>query len=383
MEFLYPALNGNAGLVALGRWQGRYSHLGETVSDILRNALFRPGEFLSALDLANILFYLFLLSLPLAFYWRRSSLPLLAATLPLLAVNSLSSASAQQDLLHQYSLPIAALLVVASMDGLAADLCQGRLWLTRRLWLCCFWATLCFVVLVKRGYTLGYHLVSTFDEVQPVYNMTRLLPADDRAKHDHVPSLNELSQAQSLIRHIPADAAVLTHNNLAPHISHRPVVKQLGLDATPRSDFAEFNVAFLDRKNPWYGSSHSEAAPQHTAATIEQLKIWAGLVTRGVNLCFAGSPHHDLCPSWPRCRSATKPFSARGAVGLDHDRWPGVSRLWAALPHLPQPSPRDSSWLVRSGTPPVLWALVVGTLGTGLLSCPMPSIPPCLSPWLP
>ena len=272
MEFLYPDLNGNAGLVALGRWQGRYSHLGETVGDILRSALFRPGEFINALDLANILFYLFLLSLPLAFYWRRSSLPLLAATLPLLTVNSLSSTSMQRDLLHQYSLPIAALLVVASMDGLAADLRSGRPWLTRRLWLCCFWASLCFVVLMKRGYTLGYHLVSTFDEVQPVQNMTSVLSTDYRAKHDHVPSLSELSQAQSLIQHIPADAAVLTHNNLAPHVSHRPVVKQLGLDATPESDFAEFNVAFLDRKNPWYSSSHSETAPEHTAATIERLK---------------------------------------------------------------------------------------------------------------
>ena len=265
-------MNGNAGLVALGRWQGRYSHLGESVGDIIRNALFSPGEFLGALDLPNILFYLLLLSLPLAFYWRRSSLPLLAAILPLLAVNILSSAP-QRDLVHQYNLPIAILLVVASMDGLAADLRQqGRLWLTQQLWFCCFWASLCFVVLVNRGHILGYHLVSRFDDVQPVQTMIRFFPAGDRAKYDHVPSLNELSQAQDLIQRIPADAAVLTHNNLAPHVSHRPVVKLLGADAHPLSDFAEFNVAFLDRKNPWYGLSHSATAPQHTAATIQRLK---------------------------------------------------------------------------------------------------------------
>nr|WP_236619803.1 DUF2079 domain-containing protein [Candidatus Synechococcus spongiarum] len=266
-------MNGDAGLIAFGRHQGRYSHLGETVGDVLRNALFSPGEFLGALDWASIIFYLFLLSLPLAFYWRRSSLPLLAATLPLLAINVLSSAP-QRDLIHQYNLPIAVLLVVASMDGLATDLRQGRFWLTQRLLLCCFWASLCFVVLVNRGHTLGYHLISRFDEVQPIQNIIRLIPADDRTKHDHVPSLNQLSQAKDLIQRIPVDADVLTHNNLAPHVSHRSVVKLLGVDTTSRSDFAEFNAAFLDRKNPWYGVSHSATAPQHTAATIERLKIW-------------------------------------------------------------------------------------------------------------
>ena len=85
----------------------------------------------------------------------RSSLPLLAATLPLLAANILSSASTQRDLIHQYSLPLAVLLVVASMDGLAVDLRKGRLWLTGRLPLCYFWAALCFVILVNRGHVLG------------------------------------------------------------------------------------------------------------------------------------------------------------------------------------------------------------------------------------
>ncbi|MCY4174654.1 MAG: DUF2079 domain-containing protein [Cyanobacteria bacterium MAG CAR3_bin_5] len=269
---LYSILNNGGGVAAVIR----YNHLCEGgcegVGHIIRSVLLDPIHLFGALDWASILFYLFLVSLPLAFYWRRSSLPLLAATLPLLAVNILSSLSSQQDLIHQYNLPIAILLVVASMDGLAADLRQGRLWLTQRLWFCCFWASLCFVVLVNRGHILGYHLVSRFDDVQPVETMIRFLPTGDRAKHDHVPSLNELSQAQDLIHRIPADAAVLTHNNLAPHVSHRPVVKLLSADAHPLSDFAEFDVAFLDRKNPWYGLSHSATAPQHTAATIERLK---------------------------------------------------------------------------------------------------------------
>ena len=244
MEVLFPALNGDTGLVALGRHQGRYSHLGESVGDILQNAVFSPGAFLGALDWANIVFYLFLLSLPLAFYWRRSSLPMLAATLPLLAINILSSSLAQKDLAHQYSLPLAVLLVVASMDGLAADLHHGRRWLTRRLWFCFFWAALCWALLNKSA---------------PYF-----LP------RDRYPSVHRLGAGHALIQSIPADAGVLTQNHLAPHVSHRPVVKLLFGDQPLNS--TEFDVALLDRKTPWDGATYRLTTPRHTAAAIEQLK---------------------------------------------------------------------------------------------------------------
>ena len=246
MEFLFPAVNGDAGLMAFGRHQGRYSHLGENVGNILRNALFSPGEFLGALDWANILFYLFLLSLPLAFYWRRSSTPILAATLPLLASNILSSSSAQQDLVHQYNLPIAVLLVVASMDGLTTDLRQSRLWLTRRLWFCTFWAALCFTLLAKRGYSLGYHVITKINQVQPAY---------------------------SLIVQIADNDSVLTHNHLAPHLSQRLVVKLLsGEQSLTAADLDQLDVALLNRHDPRWPTSI-----QHTAAAIEQLQAmqWA------------------------------------------------------------------------------------------------------------
>ena len=239
MEVLFPAVNGDAGLVALGRHQGRYQHLGENVGDILQNALFSPAEFLGALDWANILFYLFLLSLPLAFYWRRSSLPLLAATLPLLAINVFSSSSAQQNVVHQYSLPLAVLLVVASMDGLTADLRQGRLWLTRRLWFYWFWATLSWALLAKPGYFFGLYL-SRVNQVRP---------------------------AHDLIRHISPDAAVLTNSHLYPHLSHRPVVKQLFTEPLSKGELNQLDIALLNRHDPGWASS-----VQNTEATIEQFQ---------------------------------------------------------------------------------------------------------------
>ncbi|MYF21026.1 MAG: DUF2079 domain-containing protein [Synechococcus sp. SB0677_bin_5] len=236
---LYPILNNGNGVAAVSR----YNHLCEGgcegVGPMIRSALLDPVHLLGTLDWANILFYLFLLSLPLVFYWRRSSLPLLAATLPLLTANILSSSSAQRDLTHQYSLPIAILLVVASMDGLVADLRQGRLWLTRRLWFCYFWATLSWALLAKPGYFLDLYL-SRADQAWPAHN---------------------------LIRRIPSDAAVLTNSHLFPHLSHRPMVKQLFTKPLRKEELSQLDTALLNRHDPGWGSNI-----QHTAATIEQLQ---------------------------------------------------------------------------------------------------------------
>lgn len=236
---LYPILNHGAGPAALSRYFHLCKGTCEGVGDILRSTLLDPMVLLSALDWVNILFYLFLLSLPLAFYWRRSSLPFLAATLPLLAANILSSVSAQQDLTHQYNLPIAVLLVVASLDGLTADLRQGRLWLTRRLWFCYFWATLSWALLAKPGYFFGHYL-SRVDQVRP---------------------------AQELIRRIPPDAAVLTNSHLFPHLSHRSMVKQLFTEPLSKEELSHLDIVLLNRHDPSFASN-----VQHTQATIEQLQ---------------------------------------------------------------------------------------------------------------
>ena len=104
------------------------------------------------------------------------------------------SSSAQRDLVHQYSLPLAVLLVVASMEGLTADLRQGRLWLTRRLLLYCFRATLSWALLAKPGYFFDRYR-SRVDQVRP------------RPAHD-------------LTRRIPSDAAVLTKSLRKEELSH-------------------------------------------------------------------------------------------------------------------------------------------------------------------
>ena len=260
MEILFPALNNDHGLMNFGRHQGRYQHLGESVGDIFHNALLTPAEFLGALDWPRIFPYIFFLILPLVFYWRRSSLPMLAATLPLLAINVLSSWPTQKDLIHQYSLPLAVLLVVASMDGLVADMCQDRLWLIRRLWLCYFWATLSWVLLTKTEYFFDHYL-SRVEQVQSVENF---------------------------IQAFPANAAVLTHNYIIPHLSQRPVVKMLSEGFSWESatvetaQYAQLDIALL---NP-HDSTWSKTS-QSTATTIVQLQDmgWSCRLSNQFVLC--------------------------------------------------------------------------------------------------
>ena len=189
---LYPILNDGTGPAALGRYQ----HLGDGVGGILRNAVFSPMDFLGALDWPTIFPYLLALTAPLIIYWRVRSLPMLAAVLPLLAANLLSSLASQRDVTHQYSLPLAVLLVVASIDGLQADRLQRRFFLLQRLWVGYLWAGLCWVQLTNFNYFFDRYWARS-DEIQP---------------------------GQEIIGKIPDDAGVLTYNHLIPQLSQRPVV---------------------------------------------------------------------------------------------------------------------------------------------------------------
>ena len=237
IKIINPIVKDGAALQGVSR----YHHLGDGVGDILQNALFSPAEFLGALDWPDILLYLFLLSLPLGMYWRRSSLPMLIASLPLIVSNMLSDYSTQRNLVQHYSLPLAVLLVVASMDGLTADLRYSRLWLTQRLWAAILWATLCWVLLIKPGYWITFKRV---DQVQTF---------------------------QALIRHIPTDAGVLTHNHYIPHLSQRPIVKLLNeafpMETTTVVQRAQLDVALLNPNDPGWPTN-----VQDTQATIEQLQ---------------------------------------------------------------------------------------------------------------
>ena len=166
-----------------------------------------PIHLLSALDWSTIVPYLLALIAPLFIFWRLRSLPMLVAVLPLLATNLLSSLADQRDLASQYSLPLAVILVVASIDGLRADRLQARFWLLENLSFGYLVAALCWVLLTNFHYFFD-HYQTLSDQIQP---------------------------AQDMISKIPDDAGVLTYNHLIPQLSQRPVI--VGVMALPSGPY--------------------------------------------------------------------------------------------------------------------------------------------------
>jgi uncharacterized membrane protein len=138
-RWLYPLLRGEGPKAAAAA----YGHLGGSVEAIVLNLLTRPQMVLQQVPLLDALVYLLLLAVAVAPFWRRASLATLATGLPLVLANLLSSTSSQRTLIHHYNLPVAVIVVVAAVDGLAVARPQGLPW--RRL----AWAALCWAALAK------------------------------------------------------------------------------------------------------------------------------------------------------------------------------------------------------------------------------------------
>ena len=94
-----------------------------------------------------------ILSLPLDWLWRRSSLPTLLIGSPLLLANLLSASPSYPTLVHHYSLPLELIAVLASIRG-ALPSTSRRGTPTWRL----IWATACWLALTKPRFFTGPYL---------------------------------------------------------------------------------------------------------------------------------------------------------------------------------------------------------------------------------
>jgi uncharacterized membrane protein len=219
----------------------RFAYLGNSVEEIALNLVLKPQLVLSALFTGGNLGYLLLLLLPLGWglSWRHLA-PLVGAV-PTLAMNLLSTVEAQKDLLHQYSLPALPFLLVAAISALSHrhSLVQTPRWIV-------LWAVVGFVVLAKVGY-LG-----------------------DR----YLASLDTWAATRSALAQIQTRGNLLTTAFLAPHLTHRPMVK-LAIPENQAIDLTQFDYALLDSRHPGWNSSpellqHFITRLQHTPQLRQQ-----------------------------------------------------------------------------------------------------------------
>jgi len=211
----------------------RYSYLGSSVLEIIANLFLKPELVLGHLFTLPNLGYLVLLFSPVIWGLSLRYLTPLVVILPTLAMNFLTDLHSQKDLVHQYSLPALPFLLLAVIGTLA----QGGGWLRSQRAII-LWALIAFVALAKFGY-FGSRYLAFLDTWQAT------------------------TEAVALVE---TKGSLLTAAHIAPHLTHRPVVK-LAISSLDTTELGNFDYALLNVRHPGWQST-----PEFTASLVEQLK---------------------------------------------------------------------------------------------------------------
>ena len=237
---------------SIDRHLSRFSYLGNSYPEILQNLILKPWLILGGLFNGTNFGYLCLLILPLAWglvprflvfsppkkleinpNFQGSNYWPLIATLPTLFMNLLASDPGQKDLLHQYSLPILPFLFVIVIHNLKSQ----QTWLSRPRWLI-LWALVCFVALAKWEYFPKRYL-ATWDT---------------------------WSATNAAIAEIKTQGGVLTSAEIAPHVTHRPLVK-LAVNGSENLDLDQFEYVLVNLRHPGW-----ESSPQFLLNLLQKLE---------------------------------------------------------------------------------------------------------------
>jgi uncharacterized membrane protein len=219
-QWIYPLFRNGEGPKAAGRM---FSHLGDNFGAILLTLISRPWLALTHIDLGGSTFYLLVLILPTLPFWRRRSLVILGAAVPLLLVNLNADASSYRTLIHHYSLPLAVLSVTAAIDGLALQPRKAFPWKG------VIWAVALWIALAKPWFFAG-----------PYLNR-----------------VNMVGDANQAIAKLTPEDRVLTTSYLVPQISQRQHVAFAKQSLSKQAFKNQWTVLLLNPKQPGWGSKKS------------------------------------------------------------------------------------------------------------------------------
>ncbi|GBF81045.1 DUF2079 domain-containing protein [Aphanothece sacrum] len=215
-QLIIPSFSGNE-VAAVGR----YSFLGDSVTEIIQNLLFNPGIILNRIFTKVNLEYVILLVAPVIWGLSPNHLTPLVAALPALGLNLLTDYQPQKDLVHQYSLPILPFLLLSVIASLAA----GKGWL-RRPKMIIIWSLIWFLILTKYTYFGSKYL-------------------------EQLDTLSAMREAVTLVLE---QAKVLTSPQIAPHLTHRSLIKLAIKEAEP-INIESFDSILLNRRYPSWDNS--------------------------------------------------------------------------------------------------------------------------------
>ena len=252
-QVIIPLFNDGEGHDAVGR----YSYLGSSVLEVAKNVLLRPDLVLGKVFSLDTAIYLLLVAVPLIWWLLAGRLGALVATAPAIALNVLSMADQQRDLVHQYSLPVVPFLIVAAIAGIQHSFVSPEpggvwRWLAQRSpvwwgrlktgvqggWVPLAWAVVCFLALAKFGY---------FGSI-------------------YVDQLDTWPAAREAIAQIETKGGVLTTAELAPQLAHRETIRQIEAGIEP--DWDQYTYVLLNLRHP--GQEATLEFSQDLQSTLDQ-----------------------------------------------------------------------------------------------------------------
>lgn len=228
-NLIYPKLNqGGESIMAISR----YSYLGNSLNEIFFTLITNPLVILSKVDWLGGLFYLIILLLPFIFFLTKKSLITISASIPLLITNILSESFSQRTLIHHYSLPIAVILIVASIESIS-EFKTNKIAINKTF----VWALLCWGLLAKPWFFFGPYL-SRISSITPSYEAFKLISNED---------------------------SVLTTSYLAPHLTQRININ-FPRDLSSLETINQYDVILLNPMDPgWASDQNTQKAYLHKA----------------------------------------------------------------------------------------------------------------------
>lgn len=205
-QFLIPSFSGSEAAAI-----SRYSYLGTSVVGVIINLFIQPQRIFKVLFSWDNFKYILVLFLPVIWGIRPSQMGYLLPAAPAFLLNLLADYQPQKDIVFQYSIPIVPFLMLAIIHTLAA---WGGWIKNRRIII--VWSLVFFLLLARWSYFITKYL----------------------------PQMKTWQATKDAIARVPAQAAVLTDNNIVPQLSHRPIIQRVtikNLDNLMQYDCVLFN----------------------------------------------------------------------------------------------------------------------------------------------
>ncbi|ERT08443.1 hypothetical protein M595_1509 [Lyngbya aestuarii BL J] len=224
-----------------GVW--RYTYLGNSVLEILVNLILKPYLVLGRLISLSTLDYLYQLFFPVIWWLSPLSLTALVPAIPTILINSLSDVPFQRSLAFQYSIPVLPFLLVAIISSLEHHGSSlGKVILK-------IWQKLKKTEQIQD--TISFPNYSKLPQLILIWSLIVFLMFGKYGRFwvyfNRLDTWNATREAITLVQ---PRGNVLTDNRLAPHFTHRPVVKLLS-QVTIDDNFTEFDYIVLNLRHPW------------------------------------------------------------------------------------------------------------------------------------